>query len=80
MKKGLIMAASIVGAALIAIEAMKKMNIKNAIDEKLMDENSADECQAINDESEVKKTNNHNENMVRVNNSLISIKIKAFSK
>lgn len=80
MKKGLMIAGGITGLALIASELMKNLGNNKAAEEKIPDGNSADECGNTEKKSEGKKTKSHNESMVRVNNSLISIKLKVFSK
>jgi hypothetical protein len=85
VKKGLTIAAGIAGATFIASAIMKRLNNtkvgeEKSADEKIQGENTADQRESTGVKPEVKKTKNHNENMVRVNNSLVSIKIKVFSK
>lgn len=81
MKKSLIIASGTAVAALAASQLIKKICINSSITkEEPVDENSTDKSEEAGKNDEAKKTKNHNENAVRVNNSLISIKVKLFSK
>lgn len=80
LKKDLLVTAVIAGTALLATELVKRLSAKKAVEESVGNQYSIDECENAENMPKVKKTKNHNENIVRVNNSLISIKIKLFSK
>lgn len=80
MKKGLMLAAGVAGAAFIVSKVMKKFSSAKTEEGKKVNENSADESENKEKMPDGKKRKDHNENAVRVHNSLISIKIKIFSK
>ncbi len=81
MKKRFLVTVGITAAVLAASELSKKL-CSNSCDAKA--EPTDENITYKNDESakkdEAKKSKNNNENVVRVNNSLITIKIKLFSK
>jgi hypothetical protein len=80
MKKGLMLAAGVAGTAFIVSGIMKKLSSVKTEEGKKVDENSTDESENKEKMPNGKKTQNHNENAVRVQNSLISIKIKLLSR
>jgi hypothetical protein len=80
MRKGLMLAAGVAGAVFIISEVMKKFSSGKTEEKKIVNENSADESENKDKKPNSKKTQNHNENAVRVHNSLISIKIKLLSR
>jgi hypothetical protein len=80
MKKGLMLAAGVAGAAFIVSGVMKKFSSAKAKEKKMVNENTIDGSENKEKKPDSKKTQNHNENPVRVYNSLISIKIRILSR
>jgi hypothetical protein len=80
MKKGLMLAAGVAGAAFIVSGVMKKFSRAKTKEKKVVNENTSYESENKEKKPDSKKMQNHNENAVRVHNSLISIKIKLLSR